>query len=120
MTDKKESPLLWTRDDILFDGTEVTAAKPIREALADRAVRKSQPAVQASQARRQPGDTRDYTVQELAAEWHLSSDKIRELFREEPGVVKLRDENAAKKRKRNYVSLRIPVEVAARVKKRIS
>ena len=57
-------------------------------------------------------------MQELAKEWNLSSDKIRQIFRNEPGVVKLRDKDATKKRKRNYVSLRIPREVAARVKQR--
>jgi hypothetical protein len=50
----------------------------------------------------------------------FSSDKIRELFRNEPGALKLKDENAAKKRKRSYVTLRIPPEVAQRVKRRLS
>ena len=62
----------------------------------------------------------DYTVKELAQLWHLSTDKIRELFRDEPGVVKLRDEHHYRKRKRPYVTLRIPLEVAARVKRRLS
>ena len=31
---------------------------------------------------------------QLAKEWGFSTDKIRELFRNEPGVLKLRDENA--------------------------
>jgi hypothetical protein len=64
--------------------------------------------------------THNYTVAELAREWKLSTDKIRELFRNEPGVIKLKDDNADKKRKRRYVSLRIPPEVARRVAKRIS
>jgi hypothetical protein len=59
-------------------------------------------------------------VAQLAAEWGFSTDKIRELFRNEPGVLKLKDENAAKKRKRSYVTLRIPPEVAQRVKRRLS
>jgi hypothetical protein len=59
-------------------------------------------------------------VAQLAKEWGFSTDKIRELFRNEPGILKLRDENAAKKRKRSYVTLRIPPEVAQRVKRRLS
>jgi hypothetical protein len=43
-------------------------------------------------------------VAQLAAEWGFSIDKIRERFRNEPGVLKLKDENAAKKRKRSYVT----------------
>jgi hypothetical protein len=67
---------------------------------------------------RQTGE--DYTVSELAHEWGLSTDKIRELFRNEPGVTKLKGENAGKKRKRRYVTLRIPEDVAERVKRRLS
>jgi hypothetical protein len=110
--------LLWTRPDILFDGTETFGAKPIREALADRDIRK--PAPQRAKAQRQRADGANYTVRELATEWGLSTDKIRELFKGEPGVIKLKDEKAGKKRKRQYVTLRIPPEVAQRVAKRMS
>ena len=59
-----------------------------------------------------------YTVQELAALWGLGVDKIRELFENEPDVVKLK--NPPKKGKRAYVTLRIPEAVAARVQRRNS
>ena len=111
-------PLLWTRADIRFDGTELLGSKPIREALVDLEARKSIPASSNALRQRAAGD--NYTVAELAQEWGLSSDKIRELFKEEPGVLKLRDENAGKKRKRKYVTLRIPPDVARRVARRIS
>lgn len=62
----------------------------------------------------------DYTVNQLAEEWGLSPEKIRELFRNEPGVIKLQDPDASKKRKRRYTTLRIPVEVAQRVRRRLS
>jgi hypothetical protein len=62
----------------------------------------------------------DYTVSQLAEEWGFSTDKIRELFRNEPGVLKMKDEKASKKRKRSYVTLRIPPELAQRVKRRLS
>jgi hypothetical protein len=67
---------------------------------------------------RTPGS--DYTVTELAHEWGLSTDKIRELFRNEPGVKKIHDEKAGKKRKRHYVTLRIPEAVAERVARKLS
>jgi len=111
-------PLLWTRADILFDGTELLGAKPIREALVDREARKSIPEPTSAPRQRAAGD--NYTVAELAQEWGLSPDKIRELFKEEPGVLKLTDENATKKRERKYVTLRIPPAVARRVARRIS
>jgi len=59
-----------------------------------------------------------YTVQELAVEWGLGVDKIRELFEKEPGVIKLA--GPASKGKRAYVTLRIPEKVAERVQRRNS
>jgi hypothetical protein len=59
-----------------------------------------------------------YSVQELAALWCLGVDKIRELFENEPDVIKLK--NPPKKGKRAYVTLRIPEQVAARVQRRNS
>ena len=112
MTRIKNEDLLWVRPDIKFDGDYVAGSKlPPAPKSPGKKPRKS--------ARdRSPQD--DYTVAQLAAEWGFSTDKIRELFRNEPGVVKLKDENAAKKRKRSYVTLRIPPEVAQRVKRRLS
>jgi len=59
-----------------------------------------------------------FTVQELAALWGLGVDKIRELFENEPDVIKLK--NPPTKGKRAYVTLRIPEAVAARVQRRNS
>jgi hypothetical protein len=58
-----------------------------------------------------------YTPAELAKVWGLSVDSIRKMFDAEPGVLKLGEQS--KKRRRRYVTLRIPVEVAARVHKRL-
>jgi hypothetical protein len=59
-----------------------------------------------------------YSVQELAKLWGLGVDKIRELFEDEPGVIKL--QNPATRKKRAYTTLRIPETVAARVQSRLS
>jgi hypothetical protein len=59
-----------------------------------------------------------FTVQELAKLWGLSVDKIRELFENEPDVIKI--QSLPKKGKRRYTTLRIPEPVAARVQRRIS
>ena len=113
---KKKKPVpLWERDDLFFSEEGVSViSKPIPLVAA--------PTNQAPRNQPTPrlDSRKDYTVKELASEWHLSPDKIRELFRNEPGVVKLKDDNAYKKRKRPYVTLRIPPEVAARVKRRLS
>lgn len=60
----------------------------------------------------------DYTVQELAKLWQFSPDKVRELFENEPGVLKIK--NPPKKGKRAYTTLRIPESVAERVRRRLS
>lgn len=60
----------------------------------------------------------NYKVKELASLWGLSTDKIRELFEDEPGVLKVH--SPAKRGKRPYTSLRIPEAVAARVQRRMS
>jgi hypothetical protein len=67
-----------------------------------------------------PSPEKSFTVAELAAEWNLSTHKIRELFRNEPGVLKMQDKDFKKKRKRRYTTLRIPLEVAQRVRSRMT
>jgi hypothetical protein len=52
-----------------------------------------------------------YSPSELAELWGLSSDTIRRLFEDEPGVVTIGERNP--RRKRRYVTLRIPQSVAA-------
>jgi hypothetical protein len=106
--------LIWVRSDITFDGDRVLGSKPFPPSSSDEADSRK------AKSRRERSAQGDYTVRQLADEWGFSTDKIRELFRNEPGVVKLRDENASKKRKRSYVTLRIPPEVAQRVKRRLS
>ena len=112
MTRIKNEDLLWVRPDIKFDGDYVAGSKlPPAPKSPGKRLRKDA---------RDRSPQGDYTVAQLAAEWGFSTDKIRELFRNEPGVLKLKDDNAAKKRKRSYVTLRIPPEVAQRVKRRLS
>jgi hypothetical protein len=60
----------------------------------------------------------NYTVKELATIWGFSTDKIRELFEDEPGVLKV--QSPAKRGKRPYTSIRIPESVASRVQRRMS
>ena len=59
-----------------------------------------------------------YSRSELAELWRLSSETIRRLFQEEPGVVTIGERNP--RRKRRYVMLRIPQSVAVRVHRRLS
>lgn len=61
---------------------------------------------------------RHYTPDELAELWAVSTETIRSIFREEPGVLKLG--KSGSKYKRGYVTLRIPEEVAERVHRRLS
>jgi hypothetical protein len=65
---------------------------------------------------RAPGE-RHYAVAEIASMWNLSTDKVRDLFEEEPGVLLIGRRNP---RKRRYVTLRIPESVVERVHSRLS
>ncbi len=58
-----------------------------------------------------------YTVQEVAEKWHLSEKAVRNLFREEPGVIKIEAEEA--RFKRGYCTLRLPESVVQRVHSRL-
>lgn len=109
--------LKWVSKDVLFDDeghAHVVGAidpgilvKITAESAPKQIRRKYRP-------RPDPRERSDYSVSELAAEWNLSTHKIRSLFRDEPGVTKLYDKKANAKRKRVYVTLRIAVEVARR------
>lgn len=57
-----------------------------------------------------------YTPAQLGASWGVDAETIRNLFRNEPGVLKIGKNGA----KRSYISLRIPESVAARVHHRLS
>lgn len=61
---------------------------------------------------------RHYTPAELGQLWALSSDKVRELFEGEPGVLVIGERNP--RYKRRYLTLRIPASVAVRVHRRLS
>jgi predicted transcriptional regulator len=59
-----------------------------------------------------------FKPEELAELWGVSSETIRSIFREEPGVLKIG--KTGSKYKRGYVTLRIPEGVAERVHQRLS
>src|SRR5467141_2722895 len=61
---------------------------------------------------------RHYAVTEIAELWNLSPDKVRELFQNEPGVLVIGERSP--RRKRRYVTLRIPQSVLERVHSRLS
>jgi hypothetical protein len=63
-------------------------------------------------------DERHYAPADLAKVWGVDVETIRNLFREEPGVVKIGEK--APRYKRSYLTLRIPESVAVRVHKRLS
>jgi hypothetical protein len=60
---------------------------------------------------------RHYSPDELASLWGVSADTVRNIFREEPGVLRF---NQPKQRRHKYVMMRIPESVAKRVHKRLS
>jgi hypothetical protein len=57
-----------------------------------------------------------YRVKELAGIWNLSPKTITRLFADEPGVVRVANEGAGK---RKYATLSIPESVASRVHERL-
>jgi hypothetical protein len=61
---------------------------------------------------------RHYAVTEIAEMWNLSPDKVRELFEREAGVLVIGESNP--RRKRRYLTLRIPQSVLERVHARLS
>jgi hypothetical protein len=61
---------------------------------------------------------RHYAPSELAELWVLSSDTIRRLFQDEPGVMTIGERSS--RRKRRYIALRIPESAAARLHRRVT
>jgi hypothetical protein len=61
---------------------------------------------------------RYYAVVEVAEMWHLSPDKVRDLFEHEPGVLVIGD--PLPRHKRRYRTLRIPQTVLQRVHNRLA
>ena len=63
-------------------------------------------------------DERHYSPSDLAKAWGVSAETVRQIFREEPGVLKIGKPGT--KTKRGYFTLRIPEEVAERVHRRLA
>jgi hypothetical protein len=59
-----------------------------------------------------------YAPDELAELWGVSTETVRSIFRDEPGVLKIG--KTGSRYKRGYVTLRIPEEVAERVHRKLS
>ena len=59
-----------------------------------------------------------FTPKELAEQWGLDQSTVRRMFRDEEGVLRI--PHLRRSGKRDYVSLRIPASVAARVHERRS
>jgi hypothetical protein len=70
-----------------------------------------------TEKRAKPMLEQHYSPAELAARWGFSSDFVRDLFRDEEGVIVIA--RPAKMHKRGYVTLRIPESVAERVHARL-
>ena len=69
-----------------------------------------------STAAQSPAFERHFSPQELAKVWALNSRTIRDIFRDEPGVLKIGQEG--RRSKRDHITLRIPESVAQRVYER--
>jgi hypothetical protein len=63
-------------------------------------------------------DEKHFSPADLAKAWGVSAETVRQIFREEPGVLRLG--SGGNRQTRSYVSLRIPQSVAVRVHARLS
>lgn len=63
-------------------------------------------------------DERHFTPSELARAWGVSAETVRQIFRNEPDVLRVGSNGSRDIRK--YVLLRIPESVAVRVHRRLS
>ena len=65
---------------------------------------------------------RHYTPGELGKLWHLAPSKVRDLFVDEPGVLRIGEPSRREGRalKRGYFTMRIPESVAVRVHARLT
>jgi hypothetical protein len=59
-----------------------------------------------------------YSVKQIAASWGLCENAVRDIFRNEPGVVRIHRPKS--RNKRAYTTLRIPRSVVERVHCRMS
>ncbi len=62
-------------------------------------------------------DEKHFSPDDLAKAWGVSAQTIRNVFKDEPDVLRLGNPPTSK---RSYVSLRIPQSVAMRVHRRLS
>jgi hypothetical protein len=81
--------------------------------------------VPATQRKDSVGETvatdQHYTPNELGKVWHWSSNTVRRVFWDEPGVLKLTAASPSRSpRRRQMVQMRIPARVAIRVHARLS
>ena len=58
-----------------------------------------------------------YSINEVSKIWGLSEKTVRKIFEQEPGVVEL--DNGKSRRKRTYVTRRIPESVLKRVHRKL-
>jgi len=63
-------------------------------------------------------DETHFSIADLAKLWRFKNNFIRDLFRDEPGVVKIGNPKSTRA-KRRYTQLRIPASVAERVHRRM-
>jgi hypothetical protein len=62
-----------------------------------------------------PALEQHYTVHQIAEAWGISAEKVRRLFQDAPGVLKIESPNIfSRMKKRPHVTLRIPASVLAR------
>jgi hypothetical protein len=62
--------------------------------------------------------TPHYSLAEIAEMWSLSTDVLRKIFQDEPGVLVLGGQSNS--RKRRYTTLRVPESVLRRVHRRMT
>ena len=67
---------------------------------------------------RPPITERHFAPDELATAWNVSVQTIRNIFRDEPGVLKIGQRGS--RLKRCYITMRIPQQVVERVHRRLS
>ena len=63
---------------------------------------------------------RHYSVGQIAELWGWSETKVREVFRDEPGVLQSQLRALLRRKKRQNISLRVPESVLLRVHARMS
>jgi hypothetical protein len=107
----KNTDLLWVRPDLTLNVSEREVETRPRENPKRRKATKASVVVDEKQA--------IYTVAEVAAMLSLSVETVRRLFKDEPGVLRIKNTNGSSSR-RNYITLRIPAAVLARVRRKNS